>query len=178
MSTSRVKYQKQFFAISSATKDPANNTIIINTGTVNHGLFNGIPVTVTSGASYDAHTATITVANANTFIIGCNKHIQNIDNYCINGYISGQTGPQAPQTLPRGTGCDTVIQSYVNGSGGASYSIDVSLDNDHWVTLSSVSHASVSGNTQYVLIAPGWAYMRANLTSIGANTNLVLMTSE
>jgi hypothetical protein len=177
MSTSRVKYQKQFFPVASFVKDSVNGIITITTES-NHGLFTGIPVTITSGASYDAHTATITVTSANTFTIGCNKHMQNIDNYCINGFISGQTGPQAPQTLPRGTGCNTVIQSYVTGSGGASYSIDLSLNNDHWITLSSITHPTTSGNTQFVSIAPGWAYMRANLSSIGANTNLVLMTSE
>lgn len=177
MSTSRVKYQKQFFPVSSFSKDTANGLITVTTS-ANHGLFTGIPVTITSGASYDAHTATITVSSANTFIIGCNKHIQNIDNYCINGFITGQTGPQAPHTLPRGTGCDTVVQSYVNGAGGAAYSVEVSLDNDHWITLSTVTHPTTTGNTMFTLVSPGWAYMRANLTSIGSNTNLVLMTSE
>lgn len=175
MSTSRVKYQKQFFAVSSFSKDSTTVTI---TSTEDHNLFDGIPVTITSGASYDAHTATITVTSANTFTMGCTKHIQNIDNYCINGYITGQTGPQAPQTLPRGTGCNTVVQSYVTGTGGASYGVELSLDNDHWVSFATITHGTTSGNTQFTTIAPGWTYMRANLTSIGANTNLVLMTSE
>ena len=96
----------------------------------------------------------------------------------VNGYLSGQTGDKEEQTLPRATGTDSIIQSYVNGTAGASYTIQVSLDANHWINANTITHGTDNGNTTYATIKPGWAYMRANVASIGANTNLVIMTGE
>lgn len=174
MSVSRVRYLKQFFPVVSFTYTNNVITVVAN----NHGLFTGVDVTLTSGASYDAYTAKATVTSANTFTVQCNKHMQGIDNYCINGFLSSQTGEKPAHTLPRATGTDTIVQSYVNGTGGASYKIDVSLDSQHWITTNTVTHGTDSGNTTYITLKPGWAYMRPNVTSIGANTNLVIMSGE
>lgn len=172
MSVSKVRYIKQFFPVSSYTYNTNVYTVTANS----HGLFTGIPVTLTVGTSYDAFTGPATVVDADTFTVGCTKHMGNIDNYCINGYVSGQTGEKPEQTLPRGTGSDVLIQSYVYGTGGASYKIDVSLDKEHWINLGTINHATSNGNTAFIPVAPNWAYMRPNVTSIGANTNLVIMT--
>lgn len=174
MSVSRVRYIKNFFPIVSYTYTNNLITVVAN----NHNLFTGVDVTLTSGVSYDAYTAKANVTSANTFTVQCNKHMQNIDSYCINGFLSNQTGEKPAHTLPRATGTDTIVQSYVNGTGGAAYKIDVSLDGVNWIYANTISHGSNSGNTTYITLKPGWAYMRANVTSVGANTNLVIMTGE
>nr|QMP83395.1 MAG: hypothetical protein [Caudoviricetes sp.] len=176
MSVSRVKYQKQFFPVEAYNYDWANGKVVITS--TGHILHNNVTVTLASGASYDALTGLVTVINANTFSVPAITNLQFIDNYALNGYVSGQSGEKPAQTLPRGTGCDAVIQSYVTGTGGASYKIDVSLDTEHWISHSTITHSTTSGNTYFITVAPGWAYYRANVTSIGANTNLVIMSSE
>lgn len=177
MSVARVRYIKQFFGISNYSFDSTNGILTITTAN-SHNLFTGIPITVTSDKSYDAVVGTANVTSSNTFTIRTNIGLQYADNFCVNGYLPGQTNGQQAHTLPRGTGCNTVIQSYVNGAGGSTYNIHVSLDGNHWVALNTVIHGSSDGNTMYSTIEPGWAYMRANLVSVGANTNLVIMTSE
>lgn len=172
MSVSRVKYPKQFSPVFSTTFN--SGTVIVTAN--NHGLFTGIPVALTSDKNYAVINGYATVTSANTFTIPSNINPQYVTHFAINGYLS--SGEKEAQTLPRATGTETIVQSYVNGAGGAAYKLDVSLDKEHWVTLQTVSHASVSGNTSYVTISPGWAYYRANVSSIGANTNLVVMSGE
>ena len=172
MSVSRVKYPKQFSSVVSTTFNSGTVTVTAN----NHGLFTGIPVALTSDKNYAVINGFATVTSANTFTIANFTNPQDVTHFAIKGYLT--TGEKEAQTLPRATGTETIVQSYVNGAGGATYKLDVSLDSEHWVNLQTISHASVSGNTSYVTISPGWAYYRANVTTIGANTNLVIMSGE
>ena len=71
-----------------------------------------------------------------------------------------------------------VVQSYVRGTGGAVYKVEVSMDSEHWVETATVTHTTTTDDTGFVTIQPGWAYMRPNITSIGVNTNLVIITGE
>lgn len=176
MSVSRIKYIKQFFPIQSYVFDSANSQIVITSN--NHILYANANINLTSGIQYEAYSAKVVSNTTNTFTVAATANLAYLTNYYVNGYVTGQTGGKDPQTLPRATGTDTVVQSYVDGTGGASYSIEVSLDNSHWIDFASISHATSDGNTQHAFISPGWAYMRANLSSIGANTNLVIMTAE
>jgi hypothetical protein len=178
MSLSRVKYIKQYYPVQSFTYDTANGIVTIVTPG-NHNLWTGVNVSITSDVTYGACYGTANVSSANTFSVKYSNYIDgSITNYEINGYITGTTGGQTEQTLPRGTGTDTVIQSYVNGSGGASYFVEVSLDKSHWISTANVTHAAADQNTSSITIKPGWAYYRANVVSIGANTNLVIMSGE
>jgi len=172
MSVSRVKYPKYFSTVVSTTYNSGTVTVTAN----NHGLFTGIPVALTSDTNYAVINGYATVTSANTFTIASNINPQFVTHFAINGYLT--SGEKEAQTLPRATGTETIVQSYVNGSGAASYKLDVSLDKEHWITLATVPHSSTSGNTAYTTISPGWAYYRANVTSIGANTNLVVMSGE
>ena len=136
---------------------------------------------IDTGSSFTAsvcgvENGTANVTGANSFTVSSTINPQDLTHFSINGAIS--TGVTDAHTIPRGTGADTVVQSYVNGSNGAVYKIDLSLDGSHWINYTSVTHGSSDGNTMYNIISPGWAYLRANVTTIGANTNLVLMTSE
>jgi len=177
MSVSRVKYQKQYFPINSYTVDDANNKVNIVAN--NHILYNGINVALTSNKEYTSYSGEVTVTSANTFTVNCySKSIQSLTNYCVTGYLTGQTGGQQSITLPRGTGTEAIIQSYVSGTGGATYNIETSLDTSHWIPIATVTHTTTNGNTGFVLVSPGWAYYRANISSVGANTNLVIMSGE
>ena len=177
MSISRVKYQKQFFPITSYTINNNVISVIAN----NHVLFTGIPVFLTSNKDYYALSGTANVTSSNTFTVTApfvGTLENNLTHYCINGYVTGQTGNKEAQTLPRATGTDTIVQSYVIGTGAAEYNMEVSLDTSHWILAANVVHTTTSGDTGFITIKPGWAYMRANVVSIGANTNLVIMTGE
>lgn len=176
MSVSRVKYIKQFFPIKSYSFDSGNN--VINVVANSHNLFSNVTVSLSSDINYGSYTGVATVVDANNFSVQCSQNLQGLTNFYVFGYLSGQTGNQSEQTLPRATGTDTIIQSYVNGTGGAAYKIDVSLDAVHWINSNTQSHSTTSGNTVFSTIKPGWAYYRANVTSLGANTNLVFMTGE
>lgn len=176
MSVSRVKFIKEYFPLTSYQIDGANNKI--NVVANSHNLFTGITVSLSSDINYGSYTAPATVTSSNTFSvqIPASINIQNLTNYYTFGYTS--TGAKSGQTLPRATGTDTVIQSYVNGTGGATYTIDLSLDSTHWIAANTIVHGADSGNTSFVTIKPGWAYYRANVTALGANTNLVIMSGE
>lgn len=176
MSVSRVKYIKQFYPVSSYVFDEANSAIVVTSN--NHVLYANADVYLASGTQYSALKTKVLSNTVNTFTVSATSNVAYVTNYYINGYVTGQTGTKEPQTLPRATGTDAVVQSYVTGTGGATYSIDVSLDTEHWITHSTVTHGTTNGNTGFVFISPGWAYMRANVSSIGTNTNLVIMTGE
>lgn len=176
MSTQRVRYIKQFFPIETYSFDSGNNKITVVSN--NHTLFTGTKLYLASGTRYETYPKVATVISSNTFTVTSTSNIPYLDSFYVNGFLPGQTGAKPEHTLPRATGTETIVQSYVDGAGGAAYTVDVSLDTSHWITISTITHASVSGNTGYVTISPGWAYMRANVTAVGANTNLVIMTCE
>lgn len=176
MSSSRVKHIKQFYQINSYKFDSANGLVTVTAN--GHNLFSNVKVILTSDINYDGVKGVANVTSSNTFTVSTITDPQFLTHYVVYGYLPGQTGAQVEQTLPRATGTDTIIQSYVNGTGGASYYIDVSLDSSNWIRANSITHGSDSGNTTYVTIKPGWAYYRANVASVGANTNLVIMSGE
>lgn len=172
MSLSRIKYIKSYYPINSYTY--SNNVITVTSN--NHVLYTGIPVSLTSDINYGAVNGIANVTSSNTFTVTFTGHVQNLTHYYINGYVS--TGEKEAQTLPRATGTSTIIQSYVNGTGGAAYNIDLSLDKSHWILAANATHTTTNNDTAFLTIDPGWAYYRANVTSIGANTNLVFISGE
>lgn len=176
MSSQRIKYIKQFFPIEAKSYDTGTKTYTITAN--NHGLFTDIDIYLVSEPYNTTYKTTANVTSANTFTAFCYQPLEQLSHYYINGYLSGQTGVKEEQTLPRATGTETVIQSYVTGTGGAAYNIDVSLDKTHWIQTANLTHTSTSGDTGFITISPGWAYYRPNVTSIGANTNLVIISGE
>lgn len=181
MATTRVKTPKQYFPIESYSYDSANSiaTIVANTAYTNL-LFANAAIYLASSTQYTDYKTSVRTKSGNTFTasVATAQYIQNLSHFGVDGYLPGQTGGQEPQTLPRGTGTETIIQSYVSGTGSASYVIDVSLDTSHWIPVANVTHANTNNDTGFITISPGWAYYRANINSIGANTNLVIMSGE
>ncbi len=95
--------------------------------------------------------------------------IQSVGFVEVAFFSTGQTGGM-PWLGSSRTGATTaIIQSTITGTGGATYTIEGSLDGVHWSTLATVTHATTSGDTQYTQnISTIWAYVRLNFSVIGA----------
>lgn len=93
-------------------------------------------------------------------------------------FLTGQTGIVSVFTMPRTNTGNPVVQSYVTGVNGASYTLQGSLDGIHWTNIASVTHGTTSGDTQYTSVTENWVYGAINVTSIGSATTLTVMVSS
>lgn len=174
MSASRIKYITQEFGISSSNW--ANNVFTANTVT-NHSLFANVEVTLLG--SVGTYSAPVTVVANNQFSVPMvHERTDNYQAYAVKGYLPGTTGGQITQSMQRGMATDAIIQSYVTGTGGAQYTIEVSLDSQHWVNAATVAHSTTPNDTGFVTVAPGWCFYRANVASVGANTLLSIISGN
>ena len=116
-----------------------------------------------------------TSATAFTIVTPQDYQLNSGTNLEVGYYSHDMTGGQEALTLSSSTALVAVIQSHVSGTGGAVYVVEGSLDNIHWSGDAVViTHLGVDQNTQAITIAPSWAYVRINITSIGASTKLYL----
>lgn len=175
MSASRIKYITQEFPLASSTWNGSVYTA--NTVSANSLLFSNVEVTLIG--STKTYTAPITVLANNQFSMSMNaaQHDQ-YHLYQVKGYLPGQTGPQSAQALQRGMATDAIVQSFVTGTGAAQYNIEVSLDTEHFINSATIIHNTTSGDTGFITVAPGWSHFRANITSVGANTLLTIITGN
>jgi hypothetical protein len=174
MSASRTKYITQEFPISTATWN--NNVYTANTSSA-HSLFANVEITLLG--STQIHTASATVLANNQFSVPMlREKVDHYRAYTVRGYLPGTTGPQEPQSMQRGMNTDAIVHSYVTGTGGAAYTLEVSLDNSHFINAASFVHTTTSGDTGFVTISPGWTHFRANVISVGANTLLTIMSGN
>lgn len=89
----------------------------------------------------------------------------------VGYYSHDMTGGQESITLASSTALSAVIQSFTEGTGGAVYSIEGSLDNVHWSTDTIIiTHLNANNDTQALTIGVSWAYLRVNITSVGPAT--------
>lgn len=174
MSTRRVKQATRTLKVLSSTFLNGVTTITVDqthyltTGdlvtvrTINNPIvFVDIPVTVTSATAFS-------IVTVNDCRITETAEVQ------INFYATGQTGGMPGITLANVSGAPAVLQSYVKGTGGATYTIEGSLDNVHWTLdgAGTITHLGVTDNTQAAIISPAWLWVRINITVIGAATKL------
>jgi hypothetical protein len=174
MSSRKVKPFKRTLNIVSAVYSSITGLVTFVTNT--HYLTNGnlitvsfpdvpqilldVPVTFVSSTSF-------TIPTPMDYRLSPSTEIE------IKYYSTGQTGGQESLTLASSTTLPAVIQSWVSGTGTAVYTVEASLDNLHWTTDGvSITHTAADGNTQAVTISVSWAYVRINITSIGASTKL------
>ena len=176
MNTGRVKYITQDKQVRNHSW---NNTNLIIDTTENHSLYNNVTVSLLNIERNEYVTGLANIISSNSFSIIPDKTLPGrYILYRIHGYLPGQTGPQSAQPIPRGLGSSAIIQSYVTGSNGASYSVEVSLDTEHWINVASVVHTTDTGDTAFITIIPGWTQYRTNITAIGNNTLLTVMTGQ
>jgi hypothetical protein len=123
-------------------------------------IFENVPVTVTSGTAFTIDTP-----------YDCK--IDSRGEIKVRFYSTGMTGTQSPITVNSTTALAAVMQLWTSGTGGAVYTVEGSLDGIHFNTDSNITtHLGVNGDTQAVVITVSWAYLRLNITSIGAATKL------
>ena len=154
------------------------NTLVCVT-TVAHLLVTGDLVSVlASSGVQDYVSVAVTVIDAYTFSITVSGSL-----YSTSGYVHipfFRTGIVGRQLFPSNhiTGTPAVVQSYVSGTGGASYTIDQSLDGIHWTPSGiTVSHSTTDQDTQGNLVSGDWAYLAINVSVVGAATSLNVMYS-
>lgn len=174
MSSSKVRKFKRTLDF---TATWAINTLTVTT-TGNHYLVTGDVVDIFAGhGAFTIINAAVTVVDADTFTVATSDAFSFMDGKVqIDLFRTGQTG-RFVITSPRSVGNSAVIQSFVTGTGGATYNIDASLDGVHWTNIATVTHAGTTGDTQFAQIAPMWAYVSIDITAIGADTSLVAMYS-
>ena len=176
MSTSRIKKIEQEFKISSFSW--VGNVLTINTFE-NHLLYDGVQVTIKS--TEFILQGIVTVINPTRFSITTEYKQGNLYEYTVDGFLPGQIGFPEPgkYSIARGRSTAFIVQSYTEGIGGAKYSIDLSLDGNHWIdNVASVTHNTTNNDSGYVVISPGWTFFRANLKSVGSNTTLKIITGS
>lgn len=173
MSSSKVR---KFNRVLEFTATWATDTLIITT-VGNHYLVSGDVVDVFAGHGAFTIGATVTVIDATSFSVATIDAFSFLDGKVhIDIFRTGQTG-RFVQTAPRSVGNAAVMQSFVVGTGGASYTIDGSLDGVHWTNIATVTHGILTGDTQFAQIAPMWAYISIDIRVIGADTSLKVLYS-
>jgi len=93
-------------------------------------------------------------------------------------YTTGFTGATAAVSYKNNSTRPGVVQSYVTGTGGAAYTLQISLDGSHWIDINTITHLTVTDDTQYTIIDPTINFVRASITSIGAATQLTIMQAS
>lgn len=181
MSTSRLRFMNQKFLISSTSWN--NGVLTVNTVDP-HFLFDGVEVIVASSAitaiDYQGKSYPVTVTGERSFTVNADSDfgVGNYPYYVTRCFLPGQTGAQEKQSLPRSNGYPIVVQSYVNGVGGAEYSIEASLNGEHWIQMATVSHDTSDGDTAFITVHPGWNYIRVSLSLVGSDTALVVFIGD
>lgn len=177
MANSRVK-RIQF--VLDGTITWATNTLTVVT-TVNHNLVTGDLVSIAvQNSPQEIGPIAVTVTNATTFTVAAPATWQDVATpVTINGHVTIQffrtaTIGRYSFTAPRPNGLQAVIQSFVVGTGAASYTVDGSLDNQHWTNIATVTHGAVTNDTQFATVVPAWTYLSVNITAIGASTTLTI----
>ena len=113
----------------------------------------------------------VTTTGANTFTIAVPNSDFLKGKVTVDYFSTGQSGLFSI-TSPQSNGLNSIVQSFVTGTGGAVYVLAGSLDGIHWNTLATITHLGTTGDTQFTSIPSAWAYMSINVTSIGAATRL------
>lgn len=175
MSTSKVKKLKtQIYFTATWLANVLTVTAASAHNLVTGDLVNIIPAAGTIGT---LSKAAVTVTGATTFTVATTHPYSYLRGLVeFDFFRTGSTGRQV-FTMSRSTGASAVIHSFVTGVGGAVYNVEVSLDGVHWISLATVTHPTVDGDSDFTTVEPAWVYLAINLTSIGADTKLEVLYS-
>lgn len=181
MSTAKVKKIKRQIQYTATWASGGGGVLTVTTASA-HYLTSGDVVSLIFNDSPQLLPSVVaTVTNSTVFTVPCAtiNLAQTVGLAEIAFYGSAQTGAQAAFTLPRGQGSgNMIIQSYVTGTGGATYTLELSLDNAHWITsVATVTHAGTTNDTAFIAVDPAWAYARLNISALPAGTQLSVLVS-
>ena len=82
-------------------------------------------------------------------------------------YGAGLTGPQEVFSFKFTNPPNAVIQASSTG-GSSNVSIQVSTDQQHWISLGTLPITVANSNTNFIAVTTPWPYGRLNITDIGA----------
>lgn len=175
MSASRYKQLTRKIAITAASVTGTGPYAYTFTS-ASHGLVSGDVVTIVPQDVMDKFDVTLdgtTTGSVIGFSLTTNVPV-NADSYVIVKYYkTGTTGGQTPFTMPLQYGGKAILQSYVVGTGGATFDIEGTIDGAIWTKVgSTVTNTAVNMNTQTVFITEPWLQFRINISVIGAATKL------
>jgi hypothetical protein len=88
-------------------------------------------------------------------------------------YGAGLTGPQEAFTFKFMNPPSAIIQASSTG-GTSSISLEVSTDQSHWISLSTLSITVANSNTAFTTVTNPWPYGRINISSIGAGNSITV----
>jgi hypothetical protein len=175
MANTRFQYLDQSFTITSFAWDGTGLVCTLN----GHKLINGVVArAINTSSSYDSVTGTVQVINVNSFRIVSAPVLGSFNEVRVNCWLPTQTGVTKTYSLKKGEGSETVVQAYVIGTGGAVFDVQFSLDGVGWTTASTVTLTTVNLNAGGFTFTAGWGYIRLNITSIGTNTQLIVVIGD
>ncbi len=167
------------FVNSAGTAGTAAVPLLTVTTTGNHLLTSTNQVTVRStNVAIASQQAVVTVTGATTFTIPQSEAYGGYVSIETDNFPTGFTGVTPSVGLGRTNGNSAVVQSVVTGTGGAVTVIEASLNGTAWSTIGTLTNTGVDGNAQFLTIEPAWAFVRANVTSVGASTKLEVWKSS
>ena len=171
MASGRQQYLEQRLPIPTFSWDATG--LIVNI--VGHKLLNGFTVTaVNTSSSYDSVTGIVEVIGADSFRIVAAPVLGSFSEVIVRGFMA--TGLTPAYSIRKGAGAETVVQSWVTGTNGATFTPQFSMNGTNWVPGTAVTHTT--GATSNFTLTPGWAYIRLNITAIGASTILSVVLGD
>jgi len=175
MAHTRFQYLGQTFPIESFVWDATGLVCTITA----HKLINGVVAkAINTSSSYDSVTGAVEVINANSFRIVSAPVLGSFKEVNVNCYLPTQTGTTKSYTLRKGEGSETVVQAYVIGTGGATVTPEMSMDGVAWRPLTLLTLTGTTLNSSHLSFTTGWCFIRLNIATLGANTQLVVVVGD
>lgn len=150
----------------------ANNTLTCVSSAAH--LLNTGDTPIISLENYGNFQNSVTVVNPTSFTIANFPRIisPTPGTLILDFFSAGQTGRIAYKVDRKNPGVSNVLHTLVVGAGGARYTAEVSMNGEHWVAISDVTHATTTGDSEFTPFEPSWAFAAINITSIGVDTRL------
>lgn len=88
-------------------------------------------------------------------------------------YGAGLTGPQEVFSFKFTNPPNAVLQAFSTG-GSSNVAIEVSTDQQHWVSLGTLPITVANSNTAFTTVTTPWPYGRLNITNIGTGNSIAV----
>ena len=173
MALTRIQYLERRLPIESFVWDSTGLVVTI-TG---HKITNGFTVTAPNlHSSYNSVSGIVEVIGVNSFRIVADEVLGSFTEVIVRGFTN--TGLTPSYSIRKGEGAETVVQSWVTGTGGCTFTVQFSMDGLHWIDSVNITHTTINNDTGGFTFTAGWAYMRLNITTLGANTILTVIVGD
>lgn len=174
MALTRIQYLEQRLPIEAFEWD-ATGLVVTITG---HKIIEGFTVTAPNfHSAYNSVTGEVEVIDANSFRIVADQVLGSFTEIIVRGFMS--TGYSPVYSIRKGEGAETVVQSWVTGTNGATFTAEFSMDGLHWLPITDSNAITLTTEaTSAFTFTAGWAYIRLDITAIGAATALTVVLGD